>query len=98
MHFDPISDFCDVQWDILALLQILDGPVPMDMLAVLVPVEPGPFYDLINCAIEQGWRSLSTPQSEPPHGAVEKISRAISRGSNTGTASGDYRKNWARAN
>ena len=55
MHFDPISDFCDVQWDILALLQILDGPVPMDMLAVLVPVEPGPFYDLINCAIEHGW-------------------------------------------
>lgn len=62
----------DAQWDVLALLDFLACPVPMDILNALVPMELGAFIDAVNHAVAQGWvhkdhaHTLQPGEDTPP--------------------------------
>ncbi|MBW2370309.1 MAG: tetratricopeptide repeat protein, partial [Deltaproteobacteria bacterium] len=55
MHSGSLPDFSKEQWELLAVLQALEGPVTIDLLGDIAPLRPGPFFNLLNQAKALNW-------------------------------------------
>jgi len=53
--------FSDEQWTFLAVLHVFGGPVPIKVAGTLVPLLPGPLFDLLNRAQALGWIEQDAP-------------------------------------
>ena len=49
------KEFSDEQWQFLKVLYDLGGPVPIQVAGVLVPLLPGPLFELIDQGRAAGW-------------------------------------------
>ncbi|MBU2547698.1 MAG: sigma 54-interacting transcriptional regulator [Proteobacteria bacterium] len=50
----PIPDFSNGQWEFLAALKAVGGSAPVDVIAALAPLSPGPLLDLVRRAARLG--------------------------------------------
>jgi transcriptional regulator with GAF, ATPase, and Fis domain len=55
----PLLDLSEDQWDFLATMAIFKKPVSIDLLGELIPLSPGPLFDLIRRCEKQGWMLTS---------------------------------------
>jgi len=47
--------FSDEQWQFLAVLDAVDGPVSIEVVGMLAPLLPGPLFELIDRGRKEGW-------------------------------------------
>ncbi|MBW2368857.1 MAG: sigma 54-interacting transcriptional regulator [Deltaproteobacteria bacterium] len=55
MSAPTMPDFSTEQWEMLAVLHLLEAPVPIPLLGEIVPLHPGPFFELFTQAKALGW-------------------------------------------
>lgn len=51
----PLADLSPQQWEFLSVLEALAGPASIDLACLLVPLPPGPLFDLLGKTESLGW-------------------------------------------